>query len=301
MYRSIFPVADSLFKLIGIKVNTERLLLLPQPKLMRILLLSCLMTAYLFSFGQNFILRDLSIGYRIGEGEAVGGNPLTIPVNLKRPAAFQAFLDQLNWNSLYGNPGPVTNHRIFAQAEIKKADNIGIFWSNTTIPIGVNFSFRETRGDMGIGNNYWYTQPADSTFDSKTYWIEQRINFAGLHAGLNHKIRIGKRLEFLTGILLAGEMAVLHKYRQWADTSSFSPTQHRYVHVGTDRLPDLKGRNFIQWSILVPLAAEINVYKKQWLVKPEITIGWLANKYLIGNKYSLESINAALWFIYRRK
>lgn len=267
---------------------------------MKTLLLILLLTCCLQISAQKPFIRDFSIGYRIGEGDATGSDHFDIPSLLKKPAAFQSFLNKLDWNSLNGSPSPVTYHRLFLQGELDFTDKNRRFHRNTSIPIGINYAYRQKRSGMGIGNHFWYTRPTNDLLETKMYWIEQSVQFIGVHTGIHRKVRLGKKFNFKTGILLQGEIAINHRFKQWVDTSTYSRAAQAYIYDHTDALPTLKGRNFVQWSILFPLAAEINLYQKQWLVKPEITLGLLSNRYLVAQQISRESINAALWFIYRR-
>lgn len=55
---------------------------------MRIILLVLFLTAFVHLQAQKPYFRDYSIGYRIGEGEAIGSNHFTLPPLLKRPVQF---------------------------------------------------------------------------------------------------------------------------------------------------------------------------------------------------------------------
>ncbi|SHE58334.1 hypothetical protein SAMN05444008_1028 [Cnuella takakiae] len=254
----------------------------------------------LWSEAQKPFFRDFSVGYRIGEGEAVESNPFFIPPLLKKPAGFQKMLDTLQWNSLHGNSGPVTYHRVFLQAVLGFPQNGGRFWRNSYIPVGINYAFREKRGGMDIGTQEWYARSSVNLLETKKYWMTQSVRFIGLHAGIYRKIRITRKVSLQSGVLLQGEMAINHHFKRGVDTSAFSPAQSTLVYKRSDQLPTLHGRNFGQWSVLIPLSAELNLYKKQWYLQPEITVGLLSNRYLKASGISRESINAALWFIYRR-
>lgn len=264
-----------------------------------ILILMLLFTCF-FAPAQKIYLRDWSAGYRIGEGEAVGSNPYTLGVYLKKPAAYQAFLNSFEVNSIYGNPGPVTYHRIFLQTELAKKHTAGSFWKKTTIPLGINFAFREKRTGMAIEYNEQYARPITDSFVFNKFTIEQTQKFVGLHTGISRRFRISSRIGLLSGIFLQGEMAIRHRFPQQLSFGLYRIPQ-TLISEDAPQLSDLKGRNYVQWAILVPFATEINIYKKQWLLKPEVSIGMVGNRYLSKTFYARESINAALWFIYRRK
>lgn len=227
---------------------------------------------------------------------------MTLPVYLKKPSGYLATLQSLDINSLHGDPGPLTYQRVFLQADLAKRNAKAGFWSKTTFPVGVNFAFRQSRSGMMVEENEWHSGNinGNNTLDVRRYWLAQKQSFVGVHTGMNRQLFAGKRFKFSTGLFVQGEVAIRHRFQLQFDTSAYDLQNRSLLFSQSERKPDLAGRNFFQWALLVPLSVEINLYKKQWLVKPELTLGWLKNRFLRERNFSQESLNAAIFFVYRR-
>jgi len=69
---------------------------------------------------------------------------------------------------------------------------------------------------------------------------------------------------------------LVHRYKQQWDSSTFTPQQG--LNTRTTILPDFKGKNFFQWQLMVPLALEYELYKKQLFLRLEADAGIVGSR-----------------------
>jgi len=73
---------------------------------------------------QHLKIKNYSVGFETFEIDAVGNNPLTIPPFLKDPLSYQNYIDQIQYNGIYGNPGVQTQRNYCFNLEwYKKSRN----------------------------------------------------------------------------------------------------------------------------------------------------------------------------------
>lgn len=247
---------------------------------------------------QHLKIKYYSVGYRIFEFTAVGSAPTNIASLLKDPVTYQKYLNTIDYNSFWGNPGPITLQNFYINAEWYKNNPSSRFWKKYTLQTGFLFTNRISRSAGAIGDESFYYTP-DTPRHIYKYSLIQNQRFFGVNAGLNRRIRISKKLQFVTGLHGQASFAMVHHYKQQWDSSTFTPEQG--LKTKTTKLPDFKGKNFFQWQVMVPLGLEYELYKKQFFLRLEVDAGIIGGRYRPKSFSYMEAHGAGLWFIYQRR
>lgn len=246
---------------------------------------------------QNWKVRNYSIGYRIFEINSIDNNPFSIAKLLKDPLTYQNYLSNIRYNSFYGNPQVVQLHTGYINIEWFKDASLSRFWKKYTIQTGLLATGGITRGAGAIGEENF--NPADTSAEINMYSLTRKQQFFGLNAGLNRRFNISKKLRFFTGFHTQGSFSLVHYYKQQWDSSTYTPATGR--KTGTTKLPDLKGRNYFQWQLMIPLGLEYELYKKRFFIRVEVDAGIAANRYVARGFANREAHGAGVWLIYQRK
>lgn len=266
--------------------------------LMRTLILMAFAITCFTSNAQRLSIKNYSIGYRTFGIDGVGNNPTTIAPFLKDPWTYQNFLNQIHYNSLWGNPGVQLLHDYCFNVELSKNSPDSRFWKKHTIQLGVFISNQSKKGNMALANERVVISSNDTTLFVDKYSIVQKQQFAGINAGINKRIILTKQLQFLTGFHLQGGIAFLHRYNQQLDSSNY---YHQNWTTKTTKLPDLKGRNFFQWRAMIPLGVELNAYKKEIFIRAELDLGIAGDRYRKESFANKEAHGYGVWLIYKPK
>lgn len=247
---------------------------------------------------QDFKIKNYSIGYRIFEFNAIGNAPTNIAPLLKDPVTYLKFLNTIDYNSFWGNPGPMTLRNFYFNSEWCKNNPSSSFWRRHTVQAGFLFTDKVTRSAGAIGDESFYYTP-DTPKHVYKYSLTQNQQFFGVNAGLNERLKIFKRLQFFSGLHMQGSFALIHHYKQQWDSSTFTPQQG--FQTRTTKLSNLKGKNFFQWQLMVPLGLEYELYKKTLFIRLEIDAGIVSSRYRGKSFFEKEAHGAGLWLIYQRR
>ena len=244
---------------------------------------------------QGWKIKSYNVGYRIFEVNAVGNNPTTIAPLLKEPEAYKRYLGTITNNSLYGNPEVLQLHTIYLNAELEKIKPLSGFWKKYTLEAGLLLTTR-IRQEAGAIGDEGYLYPTDTLKHRNMYSLTKNQQFLGANAGVNRRFIISKKLNFLIGLHAQGSFAVVHNYQQRWDSSTYTPS--RGWNTKSSELGKLKGKNFFQWQLLVPLGLEYEFVKKRFFIRLELDAGIVGSNYRPKNFAAKEAHGAGISLIY---
>jgi hypothetical protein len=250
------------------------------------------------AFAQAWRIKNYSAGYRIFEVTSVGNNPYTITPLLKDPVAYQNYINTITVNSLYGNPQIMGLQTMYMNAEFQKDSALGRFWKKTTIQAGLLFTKRIRQSAGAIGDENFVTSP-DTVLYRNMYSLTKNQQFFGANLVLNRRFAISKNFKFLTGIHAQGSVALVHHYQQSWDSSTYKLGGIR--NTKTTYMPDLKGKNFFQWQLMVPLGLEYEFVKEQFFIRFELAAGIIGSDYRPKYSSAKEAHGAGIWLVYQPK
>lgn len=245
---------------------------------------------------QDWKLKNYSTGYRIFEYNSAGNNPLTIAPLLQDPYAYEAYLNTIDRNSLWGNPGLTQLHTFYIGAEWQNEAPAGRFWKEYTLQAGLLFTGRINLDAGAIGREGWRYSPDTAMIEDK-YSLAKSLQFFGAGAGVNRRFRISKRLKFQTGLHAQGSFALVHRFQQRCDSSTYS--QREGWKTRTTFLPDLEGKKFFQWQVLLPLGLEYELYRNRVFLRVEVAAGLVGNFYRGKSLADKEAHGAGIFLVYQ--
>lgn len=254
---------------------------------------------------QRLALKNYSLGYRVFEVESVAGTPLTLGRFLQDPYSYYKYLDGIAYTKIAGGGGAIQRvPMLYFTAELHKPAAAARFWQKHTVQVGVVLSRQIELAGLAVGNEEFLpspNKPNDYTYYTNTYSLAQQQQFLGATLGLNRRFRLLNRLQFLAGLHGQGSVALLHRYKQQWDSTTLVVQNSQAVRreTQTSQLPSLKGKNYFQWQLLVPLGLEAAVYKQEVLVRLEANLGIVGNVYKAKDLASREGHGLGLWLIYQ--
>jgi hypothetical protein len=244
---------------------------------------------------QKLRLKDYSVGYRIFEIDAVGNNPTTISPLLKEPVAYDNYFANIKYNSLWGNPEILHLNTFYVNAEWYRHESASRFWKKHTIQAGLLLTSKITKWAGAVADERYYSP--DTISHVYKYSVTQNLQFFGANAGVNRRFTISKKLEFIAGLQAQGSFALVHRFRQQWDSSAYTPGSG--WKTNNTQLPNIKGKNFFQWQVMVPLGLEYALYKKKFFIRLEVNAGIVGSKYRPKTASYKEAHGAGIWFIYQ--
>ena len=250
------------------------------------------------AIGQKIQVKNYSLSYRLFEMNSVGNNPTTIAPLLKDPVSYQNFLNTINYNSLWGNPAIQTLHTLYFAAEWNKDPALSRFWKKYSIQTGLLITSKSVM-DAGAIGIQTYTSSPDTVIHDDRYSLTKNQQFLGLQIGINRRYHMAKKLQFFTGLHFQGSFAIVHYYEQQLDSSSWTPATGWKTR--TTPLPDLKGKNFFQWQLMVPLGIEYAFAKNAFFVRLELDLGIVGSQYRSTSFAASEAHGFGLSLIYQPK
>jgi hypothetical protein len=248
--------------------------------------------------GQKLQIQNYCITYCLFEMNSVGNNPTTIPELLKDRYSYQNFLSTTNYNSLYGNPGVQQVHTFYFTAEWKVDSPLSLFWKKHTLQAGLLVTNRIAQSAGAVANQRFSYSP-DTVLHEDKYSLFKNQQFLGGQVGLNRRYNISKKLQLFSGLHLQGSFAVVHHYQQQLDSSTFAPS--RGWTSSTSQLPHLKGKNFFQWQVMVPLGIEYDIHQKELFLRLELIVGMVGSRYRPKTFAAKEAHGIGLSLIYHPK
>ncbi|OGX82314.1 hypothetical protein [Hymenobacter glacialis] len=256
---------------------------------------------------QGLKLKNYNIGYRLFEMESALGTPLSLGRFLQDPYTYQQFLDGIDYTRLSGGGGAYQwVPMLYLTAEFHRPAAASRFWRNHTVQAGLVLSNRIELSGLSIGNDEFLLSPGsqtDFTYKTNVYSLVQQQQFVGATLGLNRRFRLVNRLHFLTGLHGQGSVAVVHGYTpQWDSTTLV--VQNGQVlrrERKTTQLPYLKGKNYFQWQLFIPIGLEVAVYKQEVFVRLEADFGIRGNQFRSKELAALETHGVGLWLTYQPK
>lgn len=245
---------------------------------------------------QEWKIKSYNIGYRIFEVNSVGNNPTTIAPLLKEPAAYQRYLNTITNNTLHGNPGVLPLRIMYINGEWQKDNPLLRFWKKYTLQAGLLLTERIRQGAGAIGEQDVRFSP-DTVIHMNMYSLTKIQQFFGANAGLNRRFTVSKKFRFLLGIQAQGSFALVHRYQQRWDSSRYTPsggwTNKR------SQLPDLKGKNFFEWQVMIPLGLEYAFNQEKFCIRFELEPGIIGSRYRRKSITAREAHGAGLWLAYK--
>ena len=245
---------------------------------------------------QRWKISSYDIGYRVFEVSAVGNNPTTIAPLLKDPEAYQRYLNTITNNSLSGNPAIFPLHTFYLNAEWRKHNSFSRFWRKHSLQTGLLLTSRISQNAGAIGEDRSYI---DTTRHLYMYSLNKIQQFAGVNAGINRQFQLSKRSQIRVGIQAQGSIAIVHYVQQRWDSTTFKPGTGRIEK--TTHLPDLKGKNFFQWQVVVPVAFEYLFYKDCLSIRLEVSPGIIGCRYRSEFNSGKEAHSAGVWLSFKPK
>lgn len=244
---------------------------------------------------QNLKIKSYSIGYRFFEIDAVGNNPLTIGPFLKHPAQYQNFINSIQYNGVSGNPGIQHLRTYYFNIEFDKFKE-SVLFRNFSLQTGLIITNKLVKSGMVLDNQDVIFSSNDTTFFDYSYSLTQKQQFIGINVGLNRRIAISKKINFLTGLNLQGSFAFVHTYEQRLD--SFTNSSRNGIKILSSSLPNMAGKNFFQWQAMIPIALEFNLYKSL-LLRVELDAGLIGSRYRKTSSKK-EAHGFGLWLNYKK-
>jgi hypothetical protein len=154
---------------------------------------------------------------------------------------------------------------------------------------------RIRQGAGAIGNES-FPIPPDNVKIQNLYSLTKNQQFLGANFGLNRRFKISNSLSFLTGLHAQGSFAITHYYQQRWDSSTFTPTSG--LSTKTTTMPELKGVNFFQWQVLVPLGLEYEISKNHLFIRFELNLGIVGSQYRPKDYAAKEAHGLGIWLLY---
>lgn len=266
---------------------------------MRILFSLTLIVLITNVHAQHFRIKNYSAGGRVFEISGVGNNPTTIAHLLKDPATYKNYLNSIEYNSISGNPGIQIFRNYYINAELYKNTPLSRFWKRYSIQVGFLLSNKLAKDGMAVSNQKFVYTSLDTTLYFNQYSLVQTQQFIGVNVGLNRRFRISNKLSFLTGLHFQESFTIAHKYKNQWDSTIFILPDNR--NTKTTRYSDLKGKHFFQWQAMIPLALELDMYRKQFFIRLEVAAGIIRSQYRSKNFAASEAHGAGVWLIYQRR
>jgi hypothetical protein len=242
-----------------------------------------IITTFLLVFNIHYInaqklkLHNLSLGYRSFEVKNYGTNPFTAINYLEDPYAYSSFINNITYNTLYGNPGITNLKTFYFSTEWKLDAPESRFWKKHTIQAGLLLTNRIKTGAGSLENKFDTYSP-DRVINTHKYTLNKQEQFLGLQLGLNRRFKLGKQLQFVTGFHAQGSYSIIHKYTQSLDTLTYN-TVSGIRETKSTLLSDLKGKNVFQWQAMIPIGLELEVEKTGISVKLELLFGIVGSKF----------------------
>jgi hypothetical protein len=227
-------------------------------------------------FAQKLSVKNYSLSYRVFEMDGVGNNPTTIGPLLENPVSYKKFLDTLQYNSLWGHPGIQNLHTFYFAVEWKKDPALSRFWKKYSIQTGILFTTKSVMSAGAIGNQTASFSP-DTVVHDDRYTFTKNQQFLGLQLGVNRRFNMAKHLQFFTGLHFQGSIAIVHYYQQQLDNSTW--TSGGGWTIKTTPLPDLEGKNFFQWQLMIPLGLEYAIVKNRFFIRGELDLGIVGSQF----------------------
>lgn len=225
--------------------------------------------------GQKLKLDNYGIAFRLFEMNSTGNNPLTIEELLKDPASYKKYLNSLTFNSLYGNPGIQYPQTLYLTTEWKVETPLSRFWKKHTLQAGLLLT-NKIRQETGALANQYSTYSQDSAFHEHKYSLRKEQQFLGLQLGINRRYNLSKKLNLFSGFQVQGSFALIHRYYQQLDSSTYTPSTG-WVRT-TNHLPALKGKTFFQWQAMIPVGLEYAIRPQELFVRMELIAGMVGGK-----------------------
>jgi hypothetical protein len=247
---------------------------------------------------QDWKIKSYSAGLRIFEVTSVGNTPFTITPLLKDPVSYQNYLNTLTTNILYGNPQIMRLQTLYINSEWQKDNALSRFWKKTTIQAGLLLTKRISQSAGSIGNEMFVTSP-DTVLYRNMFSLTKNQQFFGANMGLNRRFTISKKISFLTGFHAQGSFAFVHHYQQSLDSITYKLRTERIIK--STNLPNLKGKTFFQWQLMIPLGLEFEFVKNKFLIRMELNAGIIGSNYRPKTDNAKEAHGAGIWLIYKPK
>ncbi|WP_035561508.1 hypothetical protein [Hymenobacter sp. IS2118] len=271
-----------------------------------LILLTCLALAPPAK-AQGLQLKNYSLGYRVFEIESVGGTPLALGRFLQDPYTYQQFVEGIVYTSLGNGGGPIQRVPMrYLTAEFHKPAASSHFWRHYTVQTGLVLSRRMKLSGAFIGNEEFLPSPDNPnsfTYKANGYSLTQQQQFLGATLGLNRRFRLVDRLHFLAGLHGQASIAAVHGYQPRWDSTTLVVENSQVLRreTKTTQLPYLRGKNYLQWQLFIPLGLEAAVYKQEVFVRLEADFGLIGNQFKPNDLASREAHGIGLWLTYQPK
>ena len=250
-------------------------------------------------FAQQWKIINYSAGYRLFEYGSKGSNPTTLGVFMKDPESYNQFLNNFPYNGIYGNPQITYLHTFYLNAEIGRQNGLTNFWKKHRLQLGIFLTEMDKR-EAGSIEDVRYFLNADTTRIAHQYSLQHKHQFLGINAGINRRFALAKNFQLLLGLHLQTGYTIRNQYKQQIDTLIYGP-QIGWLQ-STKKMPELKGRNYFQTHVMIPIGFEYAFTKKKnYAVRLDFNLGIVDNRYRMKNFYDREAHGAGIWLMYSPK
>ncbi len=269
-------------------------------------LLACSVLA-LQATAQGLKLKNYGVGYRVFETESIGGTPLALGRFLQDPYTYQQYLDGIAYTSFGGGGRAIQRvPMLYLTAEFHKPAATSHFWRHYTVQAGLVLGRRMELSGTFIGNEEFLPSPDNPnrfTYKTNGYSLTQQQQFVGATLGLNRRFRLVNRLHFLAGLHGQVSIAAVHGYQPRWDSTTLVVENSQVLRreTKTTQLPYLRGKNYLQWQLFIPVGLEVAIYKQEVLVRLEADFGLVGNQFKPKALASREAHGVGLWLTYQPK
>lgn len=225
--------------------------------------------------GQLLKIKDYGFSYRIYESSLIGNNPMTLHKFIKDPYSYNNLLNQINYNSIYGNPGIINLKTFYLFSRFVINNPESKFWRKNNFQLGLFATQKVTESSGGFSNNFATYSP-DTVFHTHSWMLTRNIQHFGIQAGLNRCLNNPmKEVKLYSGILIQGGLALMNNYDNSFDTATFSSRQGWQHQI--KKLPDIKGKNYFQWQLMIPFGIEFPIIQRKIYIRADVNAGITGN------------------------
>src|SRR5687767_6891735 len=122
-----------------------------------VFLIFCVRIAYGQAFDPDLPsplkIRTLAIGSRLFELDAFGNNPTSVPLLMKDPDAYAAFMNSQTYTGISGSPGILNLYIHHISVELHKTNTASRFWKKYSLQAGLIASNRVEKGGMSVDHS----------------------------------------------------------------------------------------------------------------------------------------------------
>lgn len=240
-------------------------------------------------------LRNLGIGYSIGELDLIGNNPNTLVSFMKDPGSYHSYINNHQFDEVEGNPVIHALGFLNLTAEFHKPGSDSRFWRKFTVEGGLSISSRIYESAGAMTHNTYETSPGYVHRYEKLSIVRNQ-RFAAVNLALYRKFRFSDRLTGSIGFRYQPGILITNRYEASWDTAVYTPSAGLISRVTT--LPDFRGKTYFQTQLMLPINIEWQVVPSTLAVRLQLSPGLIYNKYKRNDFASSEFHTAGVSVLY---